>query len=143
MFFTIKLHFITLNQILTYRKPHLPLTSSIYLVFLPLEMKGRLEQTKVYHTFFLLCLKRNKPQTFKSGSCKNLFLEYVCYWYNLLWWMFFILCDNWKTFLFIIVYCYSEIVLTAMLLLSLKTVFWRKSVFYVIPKFQNKAPYAS
>ena len=139
----IKLHFITSNQIPTYRKPHFPLTSSIYLVFLPLEMKRRLKQTKVYYTFFLLYLKRSKPQTFKSGSCKSLFLQYVCYWYNLLWWIFFILCDNWKTFLFIIVYRYSEIVLTAMLLLSLKAVFWRKSVFYVIPKFQNKAPYAS
>ena len=33
---------------------------------------------------FLLCLKRNDPQTFKSGSCKQSFLKCVCYWYNLL-----------------------------------------------------------
>ena len=64
------------------------------------------------------------------GFRKNLFLQCVCYWYNLLWWMFLILCDNWKTLLFIIVYHYPEIILTAMLLLSLKPVFWRKSAFY-------------
>ena len=33
---------------------------------------------------FLLCLKRNDPQTFKSGSCKKSFLQCVYYWYNLL-----------------------------------------------------------
>ena len=33
---------------------------------------------------FLLCLKRNDPRTFKSGSCKQSFLQCVCYWYNLL-----------------------------------------------------------
>ena len=34
--------------------------------------KKRLKQTKVYHVF-LLCLKGNDPQTFKSSSRKNLF----------------------------------------------------------------------
>ena len=57
---------------------------------------------------FLCCLKRNDPQTFKSGSCENPFLQCVCYWYDLLRWMFFILCDNWKTIFFIKVYRYSE-----------------------------------
>ena len=33
---------------------------------------------------FLPCLKRNDPQTFKSDSCKNPFLQCVCYCYNLL-----------------------------------------------------------
>ena len=45
-----KLHFVSSNQISTYRKLNLPLTSSIYFIFLPLEMQKRLEQTKVYHT---------------------------------------------------------------------------------------------
>ena len=81
---------------------------------------------------FLLCLKRNDPQTFTSASCKNPFLQCVCYWYNLLRWMFFILCDNWKTLLFMKVCRYSEIFLSAMLLLSLKPVFWKKSVFYAL-----------
>ena len=35
---------------------------------------------------FLLCLKRNNGQTFKSGSCNNS----VCYSHNFLQWMFFI-----------------------------------------------------
>ena len=66
LFVKINLKFVTPKQILTYRKPNLPLASSICLVFLPLKMEGRLKQTKVYHTFFLLCLKRNDPQTFKK-----------------------------------------------------------------------------
>ena len=57
-------------------------------------------------------------------------------------------CDNWKTLPFIKVYHFSKVILTAMLLLSLKTVFWKKSVFYALfpqkqcdlmPKFRNKA----
>ena len=51
MFFTINLQFATLKQISTYRKLNLPLTSSIYFVFLPLEMQKWLEQTKIYHAF--------------------------------------------------------------------------------------------
>ena len=38
LFFTKNLHFITSNQIYTYRKLSFPLTNSTYLVFLPLEM---------------------------------------------------------------------------------------------------------
>ena len=60
--------------------------------------KKRLKQTKVYHVF-LLCLKGNDPQTFKSSSRKTLFLHCVCYWYYLLPWISFILCDNWKIIL--------------------------------------------
>ena len=47
LFFTINLHFATSNQISTYKKLNLPLTSSNYFVFLPLEMQNRLEQTEV------------------------------------------------------------------------------------------------
>ena len=51
LFFTINLHFVTSNQISTYRKLNLPLSSSIYFVSLPLEMQKRLQQTKVCHKF--------------------------------------------------------------------------------------------
>ena len=51
LFFTTNLYFVRSNQISTYRKLNLPLTSSIYFVFLPLEIQKRLEQTKVYHAF--------------------------------------------------------------------------------------------
>ena len=43
-----KLRIWTLFTQCTHRKPHLPLTSSIYLAFLPLEIEGRLKQTKVH-----------------------------------------------------------------------------------------------
>ena len=58
---------------------------------------------------FLLCLKRNVPQIFKSSSCIKVFLKCVCHWYNLLWQMFFISCDNWKLLFFIQIYCYPEV----------------------------------
>ena len=61
LFFTINLHFVTSNQIPTHVKPNLPLTSSIYLVFLPLDIQGRLKQTKVYHTFFFTLSEKKRP----------------------------------------------------------------------------------
>ena len=133
LLFTITLHFGTANQIPTYRKPILSLTSRIYLVSLPLEIQGILKQTKVYHTLFYFFWKETKNR-------KNLFLQYVCYWDNLFRLMFVILCDS-KALLFIIVYRYSEIILTAMmLLLSLNPEIWRKSVFYALsPQTQYDA----
>ena len=53
----------------------LPLTNSIYLFFLPLEMQRKLKQTKVYHTFFNFVWKEttHKPlikiATPKSPVC--------------------------------------------------------------------------
>ena len=47
---------------------------------------------------FSLCLKRTVSQTFESKSCQKRFRKYVCYWCNLLRWMYFIPSDNWKTF---------------------------------------------
>ena len=132
MFLTINLHFVTSNQISAYRKLNLPLTSSIYLAFLNPERQRKLKQTKVYHAFFLLCRKRNNPQTFQNDTCKNPFLQCVCYWYNFLQRMFFILCDSWKILLFIKVYRDSETVFTIMLLLSLKPLFWKKLAFYAL-----------
>ena len=108
MFFTINLYVVTSNQISTYRKLNLPLTSSIYFVFLPLEIQNRLEQTKVYHAFSYFVWKETSHKPLKVAAAINPFLQCVCYWYNLLRWMFFILCDNWKTLLFMKVYRYSE-----------------------------------
>ena len=140
LLFITNLHSVTSNQISAYRKLNLPLISSIYLVFLNLEMQKKTRTDPSIPRAFLLCLKRNDPQTFKSGSCKNPFLQCVCYCYNLLRWMFFILCDNWKTLLFMKVCRYSEIFLSAMLLLSLRPVFWKKSVFYTLfPRWQYQS----
>ena len=55
--------------------------------------------------------------------------------------MFLIPCDNWKTLLFMKVYRYAEIYLTAMMLVSFKPFFKNNSVI-LIPRFQNKADYA-
>ena len=43
---------------------------------------------------FLLSLERKDSQTFKSSSYKNLFIQCVCCWYDLLQQMFFIPYDN-------------------------------------------------
>ena len=83
LFFTINLHFVTSNQIPIYIKPNLVLTSSIYLVFFPLEMQGRLKQTKLYHKFFILC-DRNDHKPLKVVAAKTASPVCVCYWYNLL-----------------------------------------------------------
>ena len=119
--FIINLHFVASNQIFTYRKLNLSLTSSIYFVFLPLEMQKTLinEQwtDKSIPHVFLLCIKRNDQQTFKCSSYKNLFFQHVCYCYNLLRLIFFILRDKCKTLLFMKVCRYSENFLSAMLLL--------------------------
>ena len=57
---------------------------------------------------FLICLKRNVLQTYKSSSCYKVFSKCVHHWYNLLWWMFFIPCDNWKALFFTQIYRYPE-----------------------------------
>ena len=92
----------------------MPPTSSIHFVFFPLEMQGRLKQTKVYHTLFYFVRKETTQKPLKVAAAKTLFSS-VYVWHNLLGGKFFILCDNWKTLLFIIVYRYPEILLTAML----------------------------
>ena len=74
----------------------------------------------------LLCQKRNHTQTLKNDSSKDLFIRCVCCWHNLLRWTFLITCDSREILLFIIICRYLEIVLTAILLLSLKPVFRRK-----------------
>ena len=94
LFFTINLHFVTSDQVRTYRKLNLPLTSIIYLVQSSFPSNGLKLQDA------LLFLKRNDPQTFKGRSCENAFLQCTCYWYDLLQWIIFIPCYNRKTLLF-------------------------------------------
>ena len=133
----------------TYGKLNLLITDYINLVFYSLEMHKRLIQANS-HYIFLPCLKTNVSQTFESNRCKKLFSKCVCYWYSLLWWVFFTPCDSQKTLCFIRIYFTQRIFATAMLLRSLKQVFWKRSLFYVcylhnnikmllIPKFQTKA----
>ena len=79
-----------------------------------------------YTSGFLICPNLNDSQTFKSSSCENFFLQCVCYRCNLLRWMFFVPCDNWKTLFFLKVCRYCEIFSTAILSFSLKQVFLKE-----------------
>ena len=73
LLFTINLHFVTLNQMPTYRKLNLPLTSSIYLVVLSPKWKEDSNRLK-YTTYCFTLSNEKRPQTFKSRSWKNSFL---------------------------------------------------------------------
>ena len=119
-----------LNQIPTYWKLNLSLTCSIYLAVLPRLTSQNSNRPKYTMHFLKFCLKWNNPQTFKSGSNKNPLLQCVFYFHNMS--RCFNLSDNWKTLLFIKVFCYSKIFLIAMLLLSLQTVIWKKFIFHVL-----------
>ena len=93
--------------------------------------KRRLVQTKVHFKFLSLSKSKRLTNLWKQ-QLQKIFLQCVYYRCNLLWWMFFVPCDNWKTLFFLKVCRYCEIFSTAILSFSLKQVFWKKSVFYAI-----------
>ena len=68
-------HFVTSNQNSTHWKLKLPLTSSISLVYLTLELQRKLEQTKVFLIY--LKKKRKTHKIFKCSSCKTPFIHCV------------------------------------------------------------------
>ena len=83
--------------------------------------------------FYNKPIKKPKVKRLKNiDRLAELFLQCLCYRCNLLWWMFFAPCDNWKALFFLKVCRYCEIISTAILSFSLKQVFWKKPVFYVI-----------
>ena len=107
----------------------LPITR-IYLVFFSLEMQRRLGQTKVYYKLCYSVWKETSHKLLKSSSRKKVFPKCVHHWYVLLRWVLFIPCDNWKTlflYKFLVTQQFGE---TAIILCSLKQVFWKKSAFY-------------
>ena len=61
------------TKISTYGKLNLPLTSSIYFVFLPLEMQKRLKHTKVYYALCYFALKETTHKPLKVAAAKTLF----------------------------------------------------------------------
>ena len=73
LFSAINLHSVTSNQIYTFRKLNLPLTSSIYFIFLPLEMQKRLKQTKVCHAFSYFVWKETTHKPLKVAAANILF----------------------------------------------------------------------
>ena len=138
LFFTLNLHFVSSNQIPTYRKLNLPLTSSIYFVFLPLEMQKRLKQTKVCHAFSYFVWKETTHKPLKVAAAKSLyFLFYVITKRHYFSWKFIVTLG-----LFEASFCYF-----------LWSQCFERSPYFMrylhtnnmmlIPKFQNKADYAS
>ena len=123
LFFTIDLHFVKLKQISTYRKLNLTLTSSIHFVFLPLEMKKMAATDQSKALVFLLCLKVASAKTFSPVYMLLVHLALMNVFYSM-WYM-----EDLK-------FCESLSLLldfwSAMLLLSLKPVFWKSSVFYLL-----------
>ena len=73
----------------------------------------------------------------KVAAAKNLFLQCVCYRYNLLRLMFFIPYNHWKTLCFVRNCCYVDILSTVILTLSLKQVFWRSPYFMLSAQKQG------
>ena len=73
LFFTMNLHFVTSNQISTFRKLNLPLSSSISFVFLPLKKQKRLKQTKVFHAFSYFIWKETAHKPLKVAPTNSLF----------------------------------------------------------------------
>ena len=49
-----------------------------YIFGFPISEKPK--KTRTYKSTFLLSLKRNYSQTFKSSKCKKAFIQCVCYW---------------------------------------------------------------
>ena len=106
-FFAIILHFVEANQISTYRKLNLPLTSSIYFVFFSSRNAKKTQTDQSTSLLFLLCLKKrtHKPLKWHLQKPFSLVRTLLVYLVSM---NVFILCDNWKTLIFVKVYRYSE-----------------------------------
>ena len=72
-----------MNGFLIKKNTWIPYEQYFFLVFPFREMQRRLIQTKVYYKLSLFSLKRSVSQTFKSSSCKKVFLKCVYHWYNI------------------------------------------------------------
>ena len=131
LFFKENLHFGTSGQISTYGKLNLLPIKSIYLIFPSRERQRRLIQTKVYYKLFYTIWKETSHKPLKVGAAKKSFpsvyiIDKTCF-------------D--ECFLFHVItgrhYFLHKFSVTrrfgaiAMLLLSLKHVFWKRSTFYV------------
>ena len=129
LLFKINLHFGTSGKISKCRKLIFLPIDNIYLVFFSREMQI-LVQTKVATTNFFYCLKRNISQTCKSRSCKKIFHNCVYHSNNLLRCFLFHMITERHYFLFKFIVT-KRFCAMAMLLHSLKQVFWKKSAFHL------------
>ena len=108
LYFTINLHFVTSNQIFTDRKLNLPFTSSIYVGFWLLEMLKWLKQTKIYHTFFYFAWKETTHKPLQMPAAKTFFSSVYVSGTTCFDECFLFCVINWKTLLFMKVYCYWD-----------------------------------
>ena len=128
LLFTINLHFVTSNQISAYRKLNFPLTSSICFVFLPLEMQKRLKQTKVYHPFSYFVWKETTYTTLKVAAAKTLFSSVYAIGTTCLYECFLVYVATGRHYFSWKFIGTLRFFLCAMLLLFLKPMFWKKSI---------------
>ena len=152
LLFIIKLHFVASNQLSTDRKLNLPLTSSIYFVFFPLEMQKRLKQIKVYHAFSHFVWKDTTHKPLKLPAARTLFFSVYVIATN---------CFS-QCFLFCVIperHCFSWkfIIASRLFQATCCCFFWSQCIarspyfmlylcnnnMMLIPNFQNKADYAS
>lgn len=77
-----------------FHKPYLP-------SLLTFRNKRKTQTDQIILNVFLICLKRTD---LRAAATKIVFLHLLCYLYNLLRWIRFILCRNWKTLFLIKVY---------------------------------------
>ena len=122
----LNLHLIKSNQISAYRKLNLLLTSGIYFGFLPLAMQKRLKQTKVYHSFSYFVWKETTQKPLKVAAAKTLFSS-VYFIGTTSFDESFLLCLITGGHYFLWKFIVTLRLWSALLLLSLKLVFWKKS----------------
>ena len=125
----INFHFDTSDQISTYGKLIFFLRTSIYLVFFSLEMLRRLIKTKVYNKLYYSVWKETSHKALKVAAAKKSFqsvyiIDTTCFDECFLFHV--INGRHYFLYKFIVTQRFVE---TAMLLCSLKQVFWKKSAF--------------
>ena len=121
----------------TYGKLNILIMNNIYSVFFSVEIQRRLAQTKLYFQFFTLCLKRNISQTSKVAAAKNFFPSVYMLLVKLASMNVFIPCDDLKNY-FLKKFIFTQSIFAiAMLLSSLKQLFWKKSVFCIRYLYNN------
>ena len=131
LFFKENLHFGTSEQISTYGKLNLFPIKSIYLVFSSQERQRRLIQTKVYYKLFYSIWKETSHKPLNIAAAKKVFPKCViidktcfdeCFFFHV------ITERHYFLYKFSVTQRFGAI---AMLLCSLKQMFWKRSAFYV------------
>ena len=107
-----------------------------YLFGLHFYMKVTEDSYRATYTWsFLICPIRTTHKPSKVAAAKKFFLEWcICWRCNLLRWMCFVPCGNWKTLLFLKVFHQCEIFSTVIFPVFFKQVFERSPYFTLSPQ---------